>query len=117
MSNLSIIKRNLYKLFWKYPELKNKNYNYLYFKYCLEFHFEELKKVKNLIGNPHQPTYVQILNSLIPLFQTMPAMESISRCKRKLAQNDELFRPTNKKIINQKLKQQKEILESIRNDD
>jgi hypothetical protein len=105
MNTLSKIKRNLYMLYWKYPELKNKNYNYLYFKYCLEFHEKELCKIS--ASDRNNPVF----------WEKMPAMESISRCKRKLAQNDELFRPTNKKIINQKLKQQKEILESIRNND
>ena len=99
MSNLSIIKSNLYKLFWKYPELKDKNYNYLYFRYCLEFH--NLDQVDDRIYE-------------CDFWEKMPAMESISRCKRKLAQNDELFRPTDKKIINHKLKQQKEILQAVK---
>ena len=43
----------------------------------------------------------------------MPAMESISRCKRKLAKNDELFRPDKKEVIESRLKQSKEILESV----
>ena len=92
MSNLSIIKSNLYKLFWKYPELKNKNYNYLFATYCKELGF----------------------NISPEFWEKMPAIESISRCKRKLAQNDELFRPTDKKIINHKLKQQKEILQAVK---
>ena len=96
---LSQIKRNLYMLFWKYPELKNKNYNYLYFRYCLEFH--NLAQVDDRIYE-------------CDFWEKMPAMESISRCKRKLAQNDELFRPTDKKIINHKLKQQKEILQAVK---
>ena len=99
---LSQIKRNLYMLFWKYPELKNKNYNYLYFKYCLVFHESEFHNIcANDRNNPD-------------FWEKMPAMESISRCKRKLAQNDELFRPTDKKIINHKLKQQKEILQAVK---
>ena len=95
MSNLSIIKSNLYKLFWKYPELKNKNYNYLFATYCKELGF----------------------NISPEFWEKMPAIESISRCKRKLAQNDELFRPDNYKVIEHRKNQQKEILESVRNND
>tara|TARA_R100001086_G_C11681876_1_gene215994 strand:+ start:241 stop:555 length:315 start_codon:yes stop_codon:yes gene_type:complete len=101
---LSQIKRNLYILFWKYPELKNKNYNYLYFKYCLEFHEKEFLKINSYL----------VKSTICDLWEKMPAMESISRCKRKLAQNDELFRATDKKIINHKLKQTKEIVEAVK---
>ena len=97
-NNLKTIKRNLYMLFWKYPYLKNKNYNYLYFKYCLEFH-----------------TLKMAFSKILPEFwENMPAMESISRCKRKLAINDEIFRPDKKEVIESRLKQSKEILESVR---
>tara|TARA_R100001244_G_C5062780_1_gene109279 strand:+ start:163 stop:471 length:309 start_codon:yes stop_codon:yes gene_type:complete len=99
---LSQIKRNLYILFWKYPELKNKNYNYLYFRYVKEFHYEYI--VENGFKMFNCPEK----------WEKMPAMESISRCKRKLAQNDELFRPTDKKIINHKLKQTKEIVQAVK---
>ena len=44
----------------------------------------------------------------------MPAMESIARCKRKLAIKDELFRADSKKVIEARLKQSKEILESVK---
>ena len=99
MNKQDTIKRNLYMLFWKYPELKNKNYNYLYMKYCLEFHSEELDNIP--FG--FTPEY----------WEKMPAMESISRCKRKLALNDETFRPDKKEVIESRLKQSKEILESV----
>ena len=102
MNKQDTIKRNLYMLFWKYPELKNKNYNYLYFKYCLEFHYEELK-----INKPNSIIY-------IPNFwEKMPAMESIARCKRKLALKDDLFRADSKKVIESRLKQSSEIIESV----
>ena len=101
MNNLNTIKRNLYMLFWKYPELKNKNYNYLYFKYCIEFHLVELKKADKWQEVPE-------------FWEKMPAMESISRCKRKLALKDELFRADSKKVIESRLKQSSEILESVR---
>ena len=104
---LSEIKRNLYKLFWKYPELKDKNYNYIYFKYCIEFHKEHIIETTLI----HDMNWQEVLPKF---WEKMPAMESISRCKRKLAQNDELFRPTDKKIINHKLKQTKEILEAVK---
>ena len=100
-NNLKTIKRNLYILFWKYPYLKNKNYNYLYIKYCLEFHNNEFDKWAYLIVKPE-------------FWENMPAMESISRCKRKLALKDDLFRADSKKVIESRLKQSKEILESVR---
>ena len=102
-NNLKTIKLNLYKLFWKYPELKNKNYNHVYFKYCLEFHYEELK-----INKPNSIIYMP------NFWEKMPAMESISRCKRKLALKDEIFRPDKKLVIESRLKQSNEILESVR---
>ena len=43
----------------------------------------------------------------------MPAMESIARCKRKLAKTDEIFRADSKKVIEARLKQSKEILEAV----
>jgi len=98
-NNLKTIKRNLYILFWKYPDLKNKNYNYLYFKYVKEFHNEEFDK-----NNRYECEF----------WEKMPAMESISRCKRKLALKDEIFRPDDKKVIESRLKQSNEILESVR---
>ena len=91
-------------LFWKYPELKNKNYNYLYFKYCLEFHNKEFDKINAYDRNSPE------------FWENMPAMESIARCKRKLALNDETFRADSKKVIESRLKQSKEILESVRVD-
>ena len=104
-NNLKTIKLNLYKLFWKYPYLKNKNYNYLYFKYCLEFH-NEVQIVS---------TNGQITDILLPEFwENMPAMESISRCKRKLVIKDELFRPDDKKVIEARLNQTKNILDEAR---
>ena len=107
MNNLTTIKRNLYILFWKYPELKNKNYNYVYFKYCLEFHKDELQM--------HHTMYLYDDHLLNPSFwENMPAMESISRCKRKLALKDEIFRADSKKVIEARLKQSKEILESVK---
>jgi hypothetical protein len=102
MNKQDTIKRNLYKLFWKYPYLKNKNYNYLYFKYCLEFHYDYFVAESR----------VQILTP--EFWEKMPAMESIARCKRKLALKDELFRADSKKVIESRLKQSKEILESVR---
>ena len=102
-NNLKTIKRNLYILFWKYPYLKNKNYNYVYFKYCLEFHYKELQ-----INKPNSIIYIP------DFWENMPAMESISRCKRKLALKDEIFRPDKKEVIESRLKQSKEILESVK---
>ena len=88
-------------LFWKYPELKNKNYNYLYFKYCLEFNKECCLS--------------QMYGRIEPEFwEKMPAMESISRCKRKLALKDETFRPDKKEVIEARLNQTKNIVEEAR---
>ena len=101
-NNLKTIKRNLYMLFWKYPYLKNKNYNYLYFKYCLEFHNKEFDKINAYDRNSPE------------FWEKMPAMESISRCKRKLAVKDEIFRPTDKKVIEARKNQTENILEECR---
>ena len=98
-NNLKTIKRNLYMLFWKYPELKNKNYNFVYFKYCLEYHFNDY-----MVEKDFRPEF----------WEKMPAMESIARCKRKLALKDEIFRPDKKVVIESRSRQSKEILESIR---
>ena len=108
-NNLKTIKRNLYMLFWKYPELKNKNYNYLYFKYCLEFHQAQLLE-SYLIWHTNESK----LEKLPQFWEKMPAMESISRCKRKLAKNDELFRPDKKEVIEARLNQTKNIVEEAR---
>ena len=93
-------------LFWKYPELKNKNYNYVYFKYVLEFCCTKtrLTRIETCEDVMYSPKF----------WEKMPAMESISRCKRKLALKDELFRADSKKVIESRLKQSKEILESVR---
>ena len=100
-NNLKTIKRNLYILFWKYPQLKNKNYNHVYFKYITEFCEEKF--------------VIFPIDDLKPEFwENMPAMESISRCKRKLALKDELFRPDKKVVIESRLKQSNEILESVK---
>ena len=98
-TNLKTIKHNLWKLFWKYPYLKNKNYNFVYIRYCLEFH--NLDRVDESIYE-------------CEFWENMPAMESISRCKRKLALNNEIFRPDNKKVIESRLNQTNEILESVK---
>jgi len=68
-------------------------------KYCLEFNEDELDKNHFVL----RPEY----------WENMPAMESISRCKRKLALKDELFRPDSKKVIESRLNQTNEILESV----
>jgi len=52
--------------------------------------------------------------SVLDYWENMPAMESISRCKRKLALKDEIFRPTNKKVIESRINQTKNILEEAR---
>ena len=101
MNKQDTIKRNLYMLFWKYPELKNKNYNYLYFKYCLEFHNDELDLQGHHLLNPS-------------FWEKMPAMESICRCKRKLAKNDKIFRPDITEVIIHRKNQTNEIVEEAR---
>ena len=106
-ANLKTIRINLFKLFWKYPYLKNKNYNFVYFKYCIEYHYNEFPQ--NQFGLVH------VDRTKLPEFwENMPAMESISRCKRKLALKDEIFRPDDKKVIESRLKQTNEILESVK---
>ena len=55
-----------------------------------------------------------LFGNLPEFFEKMPAMESISRCKRKLALKDEIFRPDNKEVIESRLNQTNEILESVK---
>ena len=43
-----------------------------------------------------------------------PLITGTTLCKRKLAKKDEIFRPDSKKVIESRLKQSKEILESVR---
>jgi len=107
-NNLKTIRLNLCKLFKKYRkshDLNNKNYNYVYMLYCVEFHYHELtlsnRAVFKTITNPAE------------FWENMPAMESIARCKRKLAKEFEFFRPDKKEVIESRLKQTKEILESV----
>jgi len=95
-------------LFWKYPYLKNKNYNYVYMSYVLEYHNADYLKV--FLHQIKRPDVKEILS----FWENMPAMESISRCKRKLALKDEIFRPDDKKVIESRLKQSKEILHEFR---
>jgi len=92
-NNLKTIKLNLWRLFWKFPDLKNANYNQVVAAYWKEFYNFEIsaEKIKNL-----------------------PSVESISRQRRKLAENNVIFRPDDKKVIEHRKKQQKEILESVK---
>ena len=73
--------------------------------YCDMFHEEQLFELIEKDWN---------LDILPQLFEKLPAMESISRCKRKLALKDEIFRPDNKEVIESRLKQTNEILESVK---
>ena len=96
MSNNQLkIRDNLIFLFEKYPDLRNKNYNYLVMAYWKEF--------ENIIA--------------MPQLENLTSIESIGRQKRKLAENNPRFRPNCSKTILYRLKQQKEILESVRNND
>jgi len=86
------IRDNLLFLFRKYPELRNKNYNYLVMAYWKEF--------DNIIA--------------MPQLENLTSIESIGRQKRKLAEIDPIFRPDNYKVIDHRKNKTKEILESIR---
>jgi len=97
---LKPIRENLLRLYFKYPYLKNKNYNYVYFKYCIEFHYNEF-----LVAPTNQPEF----------WEKMPAMESISRARRKLAlDHPDMFSPNDKNVIEARLNQTNNIIESVR---
>ena len=68
--------------------------------YCLEYHTNEFTSLEKI--------------TQLSFWENMPAMESISRCKRKLALKDEIFRPDDKKVIESRLNQTNEILESVK---
>lgn len=92
MSNNQVkIRVNLLFLFHKYPELRNKNYNYLVMAYWKEF--------DNIIA--------------MPQLEYLTSIESIGRQKRKLAEIDPIFRPDNYKVIEHRKNKTKEILESV----
>ena len=71
--------------------------------YCIEFHTKEITQI-----------YLHGIKELREIFEKMPAMESISRCKRKLAKTDDMFRPDKKEVIESRLNQTNEILESVK---
>ena len=107
MSNNQLkIRDNLIFLFEKYPDLKNKNYNYLFIKYVLEFHFRELFIL-----------FTKKLDTLPAYFEKLPSCDNIGRQKRKLAEINPRFRPDNYKVIAHRKNKTKEILESVRNND
>jgi len=92
-NNLKTIKLNLWRLFWKYPELKNANYNQVVAFYWREFHNFEISS---------------------EIIKILPSVESISRQRRKLAEIHQEFRPDKKEVIESRLNQSKEILESVK---
>ena len=92
-NNLKTIKLNLWRLFWKYPHLKNSNYNQVVAYYWREFHNFEISEV---------------------IIKILPSVESISRQRRKLAERYEIFRPTNSKRLNQIYQQKRWIEESVK---
>ena len=46
--------------------------------------------------------------------ESLPSFESITRQRRKLSERYEVFRPDKKEVIESRLKQSKEIVESVR---
>ena len=46
--------------------------------------------------------------------ESLPSFESITRQRRKLSERYEVFRPTDKKVIESRLNQSKNILESVK---
>ena len=57
---------------------------------------------------------IKIIDMNVNFGKICQSMESIARCKRKLAKKDEIFRADSKKVIESRLIQSKEILESIK---
>ena len=92
-NNLKTIKLNLWRLFWKYPHLKNSNYNQVVAFYWREFHNFEISS---------------------EIIKILPSVESISRQRRKLAETHQEFRPDKKEVIESRINQTEKILEECR---
>ena len=92
-NNQFLIRENLLKLFTEKPTLNNVTNTRLIFEYLKKYH--GLMFSENFI-------------------ESLPSFESITRQRRKLAERYAIFRPTDKKVIESRLNQSKNIVESVR---
>ena len=92
-NNQFLIRLNLVELFFENSELRNKSSNTVIFEYLKKYH-----------GLMFSESFIE----------SLPSFESITRQRRKLAEINKNFWPDNKKVIESRLNQTKEILESAR---
>ena len=92
-NNQFLIRENLLKLFTENPTLNNITNTRLIFEYLKKYH-----------GLMFSESFIE----------SLPSFESITRQRRKLAEINKNFWPDNKKVIESRLNQTKEILESAR---
>ena len=92
-NNLFLIRENLLNLFSEKPELNNISNTRLIFEYLKKYH-----------GLMFSESFIE----------SLPSFESITRQRRKLAERYEVFRPTNKKVIEARKNQTQNILEEAR---
>ena len=92
-NNQFLIRENLLKLFTEKPALNNITNTRLIFEYLKKYH--GLMFSENFI-------------------ESLPSVESITRQRRKLAEINKNFWPDKKEVIESRLNQTNEILESVR---
>ena len=92
-NNQFLIRINLLNLFSEKPQLNNISNTRLIFEYLKKYH-----------GLMFSESFIE----------SLPSFESITRQRRKLAEINKNFWPDNKKVIESRLNQTKEILESAR---
>ncbi len=92
-NNQFLIRINLLNLFSEKPQLNNISNTRLIFEYLKKYH-----------GLMFSESFIE----------SLPSFESITRQRRKLSERYEVFRPDKKEVIESRLKQSKEIVESVR---
>ena len=92
-NNQFLIRKNLIDLFNENPTLNNITNTRLIFEYLKKYH-----------GLMFSESFIE----------SLPSFESITRQRRKLAERYGVFRPTDKKVIESRLNQSKNILESVK---
>ena len=93
-NNQFLIRENLLNLFTENPTLNNVTNTRLIFEYLKKYH-----------GLMFSESFIE----------SLPSFESITRQRRKLAEINKNFWPDKKEVIESRLKQSKEILESVKN--
>jgi len=92
-NNQFLIRLNLVELFFENSELRNKSSNTLIFEYLKKYH-----------GLMFSESFIE----------SLPSFESITRQRRKLAEINKNFWPDKKEVIESRINQSKEILESVK---